>query len=1249
MKNVIAKKALAIIISSSLMLTALPHEDLITASAAKKNVGLNTTFKTLKIGNNYKLKLKNNTINWKIKKVTTSDKNICTVYNKKSTSVLLKGKNEGRATIKINVKTNKRKVYNKKTLKCRVKVIPAKSIQDPIPDQPAVSGSESTYNIVFNTNGGNLISGQTVKSGNTIPKPANPEKSGYIFKGWYTDINLQNAYDFTSTVTDNMTLYAKWNHTYKVEFQTNGGNKIEEQIIENGGIVSKPADPTRARSTFIGWFSDSQLKEPYDFSAAVTKDLTIYARWEGGYEYPPAITGGNNSNTDNNNDNNNVPVTPERTKYTVTFDTNGGSEITSQIIKEGDLLQRPEDPTKDGYSFAGWYLNSTLSDIYSFSDKVISNLTLYAKWEQNEVNITRQEWIYSLYELLSLPKITDNQHSFDDYAQTDQQEKIESFIRRGIISLKPDDDNMVYFNPQENATREFIAYTAVHALEYQLNNDTRPDWNDKEELQYPFEDMMAVKIGIVHLKDNFFLPNAYFTKSEMDIALNNIKNILNKATINNEPPNEITYKEGVEETELSYHIIEESNKVIINDPDKTNDWKIGEVHILKSSDNIYEDTAIKIKDIIHNQGQTVIVYDCPQLGDVITSLQLSGKTNTDGKFIPAEDVNIENNLQIRGVTTGELPLFGKLSLSFNVENISFSGSIDFKNIEYRLAASPSFLGVDIDEVYIALNSSLEANVTMSTELKKPIKKELGTICDIPLAYGFMVSGKIYFILNTDGSVELSYEITEKVGVQYAKNNGIRPVHVMDMNKNNIKINAETKTGLAAELGVNLFKFIDIAKIGAEGGIAAKGTLSNIMESPYKFCLDTTGYLFLDMYAQIGPDFFNIKFSNEIFNDSNSIIKFNLHFEETGLVNECTRGYGDYEGYVKRADNHIPIHNAKIQIFQNGRKKDTTYTDSDGYFKGIKLPKNIYTMHVSASGFKPYEQTFQIIGGQTTALETQLMISNSDELDGKRCAGVISDAYTGESIANAKITVKSKFLFGSNSIMAEESSLENGEYNFHVPVGIYEINVQKDGYVNFSKIIFVIKDVDDLHISLSPENQPQVDDNLRVVLQWGISPRDLDSHIIGPNGDDSFHVYFANMNVDKANLDVDDVTSYGPETISVTEIEDGIYSYYVHDYTNRLSNDSLELSNSGAYIKLYSGNTLLYTINIPQNQSGTLWHVFDFNSETGKVDLINKFSYVQNPEAVGSIYRIESDGQEIYKEYELEENNNKIEEQREENH
>ena len=69
---------------------------------------------------------------------------------------------------------------------------------------------------------------------------------------------------------------------------------------------------------------------------------------------------------------------------------------------------------------------------------------------------------------------------------------------------------------------------------------------------------------------------------------------------------------------------------------------------------------------------------------------------------------------------------------------------------------------------------------------------------------------------------------------------------------------------------------------------------------------------------------------------------------------------------------------------------------------------------------------------------------------------------------------------------------------------------------------------------------------------------------------------------------------------------GTYSYYVHDYSNRYDSDSTELSNSGAIARVYSGNTLLATFNVPTNKVGTVWHVFDYDASTDTIKPVNDF-------------------------------------------
>jgi hypothetical protein len=132
------------------------------------------------------------------------------------------------------------------------------------------------------------------------------------------------------------------------------------------------------------------------------------------------------------------------------------------------------------------------------------------------------------------------------------------------------------------------------------------------------------------------------------------------------------------------------------------------------------------------------------------------------------------------------------------------------------------------------------------------------------------------------------------------------------------------------------------------------------------------------------------------------------------------------------------------------------------------------------------------------------------------------------------------------------------------------------------------------------------DGMRIVLNWGATPADLDSHVVYPDN----HVYFENKQGTDANLDVDDTTSYGPETITIERKHEGQrYIYAVHNYSNRDNMNSDALSKSNAKVFVYIGQTLVRTYYVPVNRKGNLWEVFavteagefqDFNVMKGVV-------------------------------------------------
>ena len=133
------------------------------------------------------------------------------------------------------------------------------------------------------------------------------------------------------------------------------------------------------------------------------------------------------------------------------------------------------------------------------------------------------------------------------------------------------------------------------------------------------------------------------------------------------------------------------------------------------------------------------------------------------------------------------------------------------------------------------------------------------------------------------------------------------------------------------------------------------------------------------------------------------------------------------------------------------------------------------------------------------------------------------------------------------------------------------------------------------------------DGMRIVLTWGRSPADLDSHLSFPNN----HVYFNKKLATKSNLDVDDLNSYGPETITIDKKIDGKrYVYAVHDYTNRKLSTSKSLGRSGARVQVYVGETLIRTYKANPQRSGTSWTVFGID-EQGAFHDIDAYNTAEN--------------------------------------
>jgi uncharacterized protein YfaP (DUF2135 family) len=119
-------------------------------------------------------------------------------------------------------------------------------------------------------------------------------------------------------------------------------------------------------------------------------------------------------------------------------------------------------------------------------------------------------------------------------------------------------------------------------------------------------------------------------------------------------------------------------------------------------------------------------------------------------------------------------------------------------------------------------------------------------------------------------------------------------------------------------------------------------------------------------------------------------------------------------------------------------------------------------------------------------------------------------------------------------------------------------------------------------------------DFRIVLEWGERPADLDIHFVKTGGSGGYHISFLNMHTAEdgnAVLDRDDMSGYGPETITIGRIlPDAVYTCYIHDYSNRNNTASNQMA-KGAVLRVYSQNKLMYTFRIPADGIGTKWNVF----------------------------------------------------------
>lgn len=238
-----------------------------------------------------------------------------------------------------------------------------------------------------------------------------------------------------------LTIDVKYNlDEHTLTFETNGGSAINPVTVRHGNAVARPADPTKDKYTFIGWYADPEFTEEYDFATVLEADKTIYAKFEltstpigdiyvrydvlhikqlpdGTYDLANAEVEHLSAKKDSTvtavikdyRATHHVNVNRTLSKltgtaiqpykgvdgkpvytilsvyydldfHTLTFDTMGGSKIAPETVRHGLTVAKPKDPVNGGYIFDGWYTDKTFRHRYDFSTPLTEDITIYAKW-----------------------------------------------------------------------------------------------------------------------------------------------------------------------------------------------------------------------------------------------------------------------------------------------------------------------------------------------------------------------------------------------------------------------------------------------------------------------------------------------------------------------------------------------------------------------------------------------------------------------------------------------------------------------------------------------------------------------------------------------------------------------------------------------------------------------------------------------------------------------------------------------------
>ncbi|MGG0658082.1 carboxypeptidase regulatory-like domain-containing protein [Rummeliibacillus pycnus] len=324
-----------------------------------------------------------------------------------------------------------------------------------------------------------------------------------------------------------------------------------------------------------------------------------------------------------------------------------------------------------------------------------------------------------------------------------------------------------------------------------------------------------------------------------------------------------------------------------------------------------------------------------------------------------------------------------------------------------------------------------------------------------------------------------------------------------------------------------------------------------------------------------------------------------------------------EGQVLSSTDNGRLSDVTVKAIDKGMKKEvaSTTTDAQGQYT-LSLPEGEYELVYKKNGYKESTRMLVIDDSSDSLIKMDVLNLVPSDAQIIGISGTTTNAVTGEKLTGVRLEFYNMNDMGKDDVepVAVTSVDEEGHYTQKLDEGMYSVEVIPDStsYLPMTQEITVNATHKESNFAISPILK---EGHIRIVLSWGKNPRDLDAHLYGPSekSDEIFHLYYRNKgnpeeeaeddyNNYGANLDLDDINSFGPETITIYEKHKNIYRFIVHRYAGRGM-----LSESGATVKVYFDDQQqpIQEFTVPFGKEGDYWHVFDLDAMKGKIYEVNE--------------------------------------------